>query len=48
MMMAHAGAAERSFQRAVELAPNDVTTLRMYSFYLAYTGRPHRAYRLPI
>ena len=32
--------AERSFQRAIELAPNDVTTLRMYSFYLAYTGRP--------
>jgi TolB-like protein/DNA-binding winged helix-turn-helix (wHTH) protein/Tfp pilus assembly protein PilF len=32
--------AEGSFQRAIELVPNDVTTLRMYSFYLAYTGRP--------
>ena len=32
--------AERSFQRAIELAPNDVATLQMYSFYLAYTGRP--------
>ena len=38
--------AEGSFQRAIQLAPNDVTTLRTYSFYLAYTGRP--AQGLPI
>ena len=38
--------AEGSFQRAIQLAPNDVSTLRMYSFYLAYTGRPAQA--LPI
>lgn len=38
--------AEGSFQRAMQLAPNDVTTLRMYSFYLAYTGR--HAAALPI
>lgn len=38
--------ADRAFQRALELAPNDVTTLRMYSFYLAHTGRP--AQGLPI
>jgi predicted Zn-dependent protease len=28
------------------LDPNDVTTLRFYSFYLAYTGRPVEA--LPV
>jgi TolB-like protein/tetratricopeptide (TPR) repeat protein len=38
--------AERHFQRAIELAPNDVTTLRFYSLYLAYTSRP--AEGLPI
>ncbi len=38
--------AEDSFQRALRLAPNDVTTLRMYSFFLAYTGRP--GHGLPI
>ena len=38
--------AERHLQRAIQLAPNDVTTLRSYSFYLAYTGRP--AEGLPI
>ena len=38
--------AERHFKRAIQLAPNDVTTLRSYSFYLAYTGRPAEA--LPI
>jgi TolB-like protein/DNA-binding winged helix-turn-helix (wHTH) protein len=38
--------AERHYQRAIELAPNDVTTLRFYSSYLAYTGRP--AEGLPI
>jgi len=32
--------AEDSFQRALRLAPSDVTTLRMYSFFLAYTARP--------
>ncbi len=40
------GEAEDAFQRAIQLAPNDVTTLRTYSFYLAYTGRP--AQGLPI
>jgi TolB-like protein/tetratricopeptide (TPR) repeat protein len=38
--------AERHFQRAIELAPNDVTTLQFYSFYLAHMGRP--AEGLPI
>ena len=38
--------ADGSFQRAFQLAPNEVTTLRMYSFYLAYTGRPTQG--LPI
>jgi TolB-like protein/DNA-binding winged helix-turn-helix (wHTH) protein/tetratricopeptide (TPR) repeat protein len=38
--------AENAFQRAIQLAPNDVSTLRMYAFYLAYTGRP--AQGLPI
>jgi TolB-like protein/Tfp pilus assembly protein PilF len=37
---------ERHFKRAIALDPNDVTTLRFYSFYLAYTGRPVEA--LPI
>ena len=36
--------ADRAFQRALELAPNDVTTLRMYSFYLAHTGRPAQGF----
>jgi len=31
--------AERHHRRALDLAPEDATTLRMYSFYLAYTGR---------
>ena len=38
--------AERHFQGAIELSPNDVTTLQSYSFYLASTGRPAEA--LPI
>ena len=33
------GAVERHYQQAIALDPNDVTTLRFYSFYLAYTGR---------
>ena len=37
---------ERHYKRAMELDPNDATTLRFYSFYLAYTGRPVEA--LPI
>jgi TolB-like protein/tRNA A-37 threonylcarbamoyl transferase component Bud32/Tfp pilus assembly protein PilF len=31
--------AERHYKRAIELAPNDVTALRYYSFHLGYTGR---------
>jgi TolB-like protein/DNA-binding winged helix-turn-helix (wHTH) protein/tetratricopeptide (TPR) repeat protein len=38
--------AERHYRRAIDLAPNDVTSLRSYSFYLASTGRPGEA--LPI
>ena len=38
--------AERHFRRAIDLEPNDVTALRFYSFYLAYTGRSAEA--LPI
>ena len=38
------GAVERHYQRAIALDPNDVTTLRFYSFYLAYTGRPVEAH----
>lgn len=37
---------EQHYERAIELDPTDVTTLRFYSFYLAYTGRPIEA--LPI
>lgn len=37
---------ERHYRRALELDPSDVTTLRFYSFYLAYTGRAVEA--LPI
>ena len=40
------GEVERHYERAIALDPNDVTTLRFYSFYLAYTGRPAEA--LPI
>ena len=40
------GEVERHYTRAIALDPNDVTTLRFYSFYLAYTGRPLEA--LPI
>ena len=40
------GVVERHYERAIALDPNDVTTLRFYSFYLAYTGRPAEA--LPI
>jgi tetratricopeptide (TPR) repeat protein len=40
------GAVERHYRRAMALDPNDVTTLRFYSFYLAYTGRPVEA--LPV
>ena len=40
------GEVERHYRRAIALDPNDVTTLRFYSFYLAYTGRPLEA--LPI
>ena len=35
--------AERHFKRATELAPNYVTALHFYSFYLAYTGRASQA-----
>lgn len=38
--------AERHYKRAIELAPNDVTALRYYSFHLGYTGRPDQG--LPI
>jgi tetratricopeptide (TPR) repeat protein len=34
---------ERHFARALTLDPTDVTTLRFYSFYLAYTGRAEEA-----
>ncbi len=37
------GEVERHYERAIALDPNDVTTLRFYSFYLAYTGRPVEA-----
>jgi TolB-like protein/Tfp pilus assembly protein PilF len=37
------GEVERHYKRAIALDPNDVTTLRFYSFYLAYTGRPVEA-----
>jgi TolB-like protein/DNA-binding winged helix-turn-helix (wHTH) protein/Flp pilus assembly protein TadD len=37
---------ERHYRRAIALAPNDVTTLRLFAFYLAYTGRAAEA--LPI
>ena len=40
------GEVERHYTRAIALDPNDVTTLRFYSFYLASTGRPVEA--LPI
>ena len=40
------GDVDRHYARALALDPNDVTTLRFYSFYLAYTGRPTEA--LPI
>ena len=33
------GEVERHYRQAIALDPNDVTTLRFYSFYLAYTGR---------
>ena len=35
--------AERHFKRAIELAPNYVTALHFYSFYLAYTGNASQA-----
>ena len=35
--------ADRHYRRAIELAPNDASTLRSYAFYLAYTGRPLEA-----
>ena len=38
--------AERHFTRAIELAPNYVTALQFYSFYLAYTG--HASQALPL
>jgi TolB-like protein/DNA-binding winged helix-turn-helix (wHTH) protein/Tfp pilus assembly protein PilF len=34
---------ERHYARALDLDPNNVTTLSFYSFYLAYTGRPAKA-----
>ena len=37
------GDVERHYTRAIALGPNDVTTLRFYSFHLAYTGRPVEA-----
>ena len=33
------GEVERHYRQAIALDANDVTTLRFYSFYLAYTGR---------
>ena len=35
--------AERHFTRAIELAPNNVSALHFYSFYLAYTGNASQA-----
>ena len=35
--------ADRHFKRAIALAENNVTALRFYSFYLAYTGRAAEA-----
>jgi tetratricopeptide (TPR) repeat protein len=35
--------AERHFKRAIELAPNNVSALHFYSFYLAYTGNASQA-----
>ena len=35
--------ADQHYRRAIELAPNDASTLRSYAFYLAYTGRPLEA-----
>ena len=32
--------ADRYYRRALELSPNDATTLRLYAFHLAYTGHP--------
>jgi TolB-like protein/Tfp pilus assembly protein PilF len=37
------GEAERQYRRAIALDSNDATTLRFYSFHLAYTGRPVEA-----
>jgi TolB-like protein/DNA-binding winged helix-turn-helix (wHTH) protein/Tfp pilus assembly protein PilF len=34
---------ERHYKRALDLDPNNVTTLSFYAFYLAYTGRPAEA-----
>ena len=35
--------AERQFKRAIDLAPNYLTALHFYSFYLAYTGNTNQA-----
>ena len=35
--------AERHYKRAIELAPNNVSALHFYSFYLAYTGNASQA-----
>jgi TolB-like protein/Flp pilus assembly protein TadD len=35
--------ANEHYTRAIELGPNDAITLRLYSFYLAYTGRATEA-----
>ena len=35
--------ADQHYRRALELAPNDASTLRSYAFYQAYTGRPLEA-----
>ena len=37
------GEVERHYRQAIALDANDVTTLRFYSFYLAYTGRASEA-----
>ena len=37
------GEVERHYRQAIALGANDVTTLRFYSFYLAYTGRASEA-----
>jgi TolB-like protein/Tfp pilus assembly protein PilF len=35
--------ADRHFRRALELGPNDATTLRLYAFHMAHIGHPTEA-----